>query len=324
MYKVSVIIPIYNAEKYLYQCLESVVNQSYKNLEIICVDDCSIDSSLNIINEFMKKDKRIKLIQNSKNIGSALSRNNAIDIASGDLIYFIDSDDYIDEKYLEGMVFKIKEKDCDIVLNLNINTIDSGLIVPYKHPSMPSINDDGEFMDNISVINNAPCFIWARIYKKYLFDKYKLRFFDIHCDDVAFCSIVSLLSDKTFVFSGESYNYRISASSMTGVITRENKKDIEHINAYSVLYDYLKEHNYLQNNLKLFRVYPFMKVDTEDKFWTYKNFIEKIKDDFITYECTYNDLEKYFAYSFMDTNTYGEYLEKYNKVVTIGYIRQRR
>jgi len=90
---VSVVIPVYNAEKYIKHTLDSVINQTYKNLEIICVNDCSKDNSLAILNEYAEKDERIKVLSNEKNSGVATTRNNALKIASGDYIAFVDADD---------------------------------------------------------------------------------------------------------------------------------------------------------------------------------------------------------------------------------------
>ena len=90
-----------------------------------------------------------------------------------------------------------------------------------------------------------------------------------------------------------------------------------------MIYDYVQDHNKLDNRMKLFRVYPFMKVDNEEKFDFYKKFFEKIESDFHKNENLYNDMEKYFAYSLLNSSSYEEYLQNYNKVVTIGFLRQR-
>ena len=92
MKKVSVIIPVYNSSKHLEECIKSVVNQTYKNLEIIIVNDASTDESLSIINSF--NDKRIKVINLDKNLGVAIARNKGIEVSTGSLICFLDSDDY--------------------------------------------------------------------------------------------------------------------------------------------------------------------------------------------------------------------------------------
>ena len=102
MKKVSVIIPVHNSSKYLSECINSVVNQTYKNIEIIVVDDNSNDSSLSIINSY--KDKRIKVIKLKKNMGVSIARNKGVIKASGDYICFIDSDDYWYKDKLEKQV----------------------------------------------------------------------------------------------------------------------------------------------------------------------------------------------------------------------------
>ena len=93
--KISVIIPCYNVEKFLKQCLDSVCGQTLKDIEIICVNDASTDKSLNILKQYAKKDKRIKIIDLQKNSGLSVARNTGIKHATGDFIGFIDSDDYV-------------------------------------------------------------------------------------------------------------------------------------------------------------------------------------------------------------------------------------
>ena len=323
MTKVSVIIPVYNGGKYIAKGIDSLLKQTFKDFEIICINDKSTDNSLEILEEFEKKDKRIKVIKNSKNIGAALTRNVGIDMAEGEYIYFLDADDYIDEKYLEGMVNKIEQKRCDIVLNMSIQSESNGTVSQFHHPSMPKINPDGEYLDKITTIHDAPCFIWARIYRKSFLNENKLRFLDIHAtDDVVFNAIVDMYTDRTFVFYGEKYHYTVNNTSVTGVAKSVDDRDLQHIKAHSMIYDYLKENNKLDDRLKLFRVYPFMKVDTEEKFEFYKKFFEKIEADFHRNENIYNEMEKFFAYSLLNTATYEEYLKSYNKVVTIGFLRR--
>lgn len=323
MLKVSVIIPVYNAGKYLNRTLNSILKQTYKDYEIICINDVSKDNSSDILEVFAQKDERIKVLNNKKNLGAALTRNVGIDMAKGDYIYFLDADDYIDEKYLECMVQKIEHENCNIVLNMSIQSESNGNISQFHHPSMPTIKPNGEYMDNIRTTHDAPCFIWARIYRKSFLNEYNLRFLNIHAtDDVVFNAIVNMYTDKTFVFYGEKYHYTVNNNSVTGVAKSVDDRDLQHIKAHSMIYDYLKKHNKLDKNLKLFRVYPFMKVDTEEKFIFYKNFFEKIKTNFNENESIYNDMEKFFAYSLLNTSTYEEYLANYNKVVTIGFLRQ--
>ena len=107
--KISVIIPVYNASKYLRQCINSVLGQTLKNIEVICIDDGSIDNSLEILKEYQIKDNRI-IVCTQENSGAAVARNKGLDIAKGDYIAFMDPDDYYPDR---DVLFSIYERACD-------------------------------------------------------------------------------------------------------------------------------------------------------------------------------------------------------------------
>ena len=123
MYKISIIIPIYNTEKYLRRCLDSVCNQTFVDIEIICINDCSTDGSLNILNEYAQKDNRIKIIDFKENRGVAIARNTGIDEAQGEYISFVDADDYVDLDFFEKLYNKaIKTNSKLVVSNVQLET----------------------------------------------------------------------------------------------------------------------------------------------------------------------------------------------------------
>lgn len=113
---ISIIIPIYNAERYLHRCLESVINQTYSNLEIICINDGSTDGSLDILKDYIQKDRRIKLIDFNKNKGVSIARNTAIECAKGAYIGFVDSDDWIDLDFYEKLYNKAIENNSNLAI----------------------------------------------------------------------------------------------------------------------------------------------------------------------------------------------------------------
>lgn len=113
--KISIIIPCYNTERFLPKCLDSVVNQTYRNLEIICIIDGSPDSSLTICNQYAEKDKRIVVI-NQDNQGLSGARNTGLSVSKGDYIMFLDSDDWIETTTCEKAVARIENNDCDLVI----------------------------------------------------------------------------------------------------------------------------------------------------------------------------------------------------------------
>ena len=113
--KVSVILPVYNASDYLHQCMDSIVGQTLKDIEIICVDDGSTDNSLDILKEYEQKDKRVKVIQ-QKNAGAGAARNNGLSIATGEYLSFLDSDDFFEPDMLEKAYEKAKGSNAQIVV----------------------------------------------------------------------------------------------------------------------------------------------------------------------------------------------------------------
>ena len=115
MAKISVIVPIYNDDRYLHECLDSIINQTFEDIEIICVNDGSTDESLNILKQYESRDCRVKVIsQENKGVGAA--RNAGIKIASGEYIYFIDADDFLELTGLEEMYDLSQQMDLDLLI----------------------------------------------------------------------------------------------------------------------------------------------------------------------------------------------------------------
>lgn len=115
MPKVSVIIPVYNVEKYISRCLDSVLGQTLKDIEVICIDDCSTDNSLSVLRDYAQKDARLTVINLKKNKGAAYARNRGLEVAKGEFLGFVDPDDYIDSDYYEKLYNKAIEDNADMV-----------------------------------------------------------------------------------------------------------------------------------------------------------------------------------------------------------------
>ena len=112
---VSIIVPVYNAEKYLKKSIKSITSQTYKNIEIICIDDGSNDKSLEILHKFAGEDQRIRIIY-KKNEGVSLARNTGLESAKGDFVLFVDSDDWIEKNLCETLLFYMEKKELDVVM----------------------------------------------------------------------------------------------------------------------------------------------------------------------------------------------------------------
>ncbi|MFZ7179517.1 glycosyltransferase family 2 protein [Avibacterium avium] len=175
---ISVIVPIYNVEHYIAECLESIINQTYKNIEIICIDDCGLDNSISIVKKYMKLDNRITLIHHERNKGLGESRNSGIEIAKGEYIYFIDSDDKIDKEMLKDMYnamnkYKTDAAMCDIELfyqDSSFNrTISPFFYLENISSRIISINNKYKLIDiNPSASN--------KLFKASIIKKYNIKF----------------------------------------------------------------------------------------------------------------------------------------------------
>ena len=122
---VSIIIPVYNTSKYLPECLDSVINQTLKEIEIICIDDCSTDDSWKILQDYEKTDSRIKIFRQEKNMRQGAARNRGLKEASGKYIWFIDSDDFINKEACQ-LLYDTAEKNNVQILTFNlVSFIDS-------------------------------------------------------------------------------------------------------------------------------------------------------------------------------------------------------
>lgn len=250
--KVSVIIPVYNVAPFLKQCLNSVLFQSLKEIEIICINDGSTDTSLQILKQYAQKDARIHLI-NQHNQGVSIARNNGIAKASGEYIYCLDSDDYIAQDALEKMYAIAKENKLDM-LHFTAQLVDKkgneietpslfrlDVLPEGKEGVVLSAKDCYDFVFSLAINMGLSLFKRAFLQKnKILFPK------GICFEDNPFF-FKALLSAKRILFLKKPfYFYRISENSITGA---KDLRQYDLIKAYRIMVDFLKE-NKLYNTLQ--------------------------------------------------------------------------
>lgn len=181
--ELSVITPVYNTGKYLTQCIESILNQSFKNFELICVNDASTDNSEKILKKYMKKDPRIKLISNEKNQGQSACRNKGLLAAKGDFIGFVDSDDYISPDMFEKMLKNIKEQKTDIVMcKAQIFNNETQKIEKDSYFDLKCFKDKNFFYepfkhtDTVNFWNDINVVVWNKFFRKDFLIKNNIKF----------------------------------------------------------------------------------------------------------------------------------------------------
>lgn len=205
---ISIIIPVYNVEKYLNRCLDSVISQSYDNLEIILVNDGSNDCSKSICENYAKKDSRIVFI-NKSNGGLSDARNAGLDIAKGDLIGFIDSDDYIEQDCYETMLSRMISTNADLVI-CNYQYVDElgNVILRDESISSDEVLSKTEGMKRLTVENSGYYITaWNKLYTKYLLEDIRFPVGRIHEDNFVVhkiinkCEKIAILTEKKFYYS---------------------------------------------------------------------------------------------------------------------------
>lgn len=207
---ISVIVPVYKVENYLNECVDSIINQTYKNLEIILVDDGSPDSCGHICDEYMKVDSRIKVIH-KENGGLSDARNVGLDMATGEIISFVDSDDYLAPLFLEVMYKAMNEGNCDIVaINGGTDFWDGEELV---RPLAKSVNEGGiEYLSAKQALEKMfyqqiATGAQFKIYKKYILNGVRFPKGYLY-EDVATTYKAFLNSERAAIVYSDLYAYR--------------------------------------------------------------------------------------------------------------------
>lgn len=270
---VSIIIPIYNVENYLQQCIDSLLNQSHSQLEIILIDDGSTDRSPQICDENEKKDSRIKVIH-KQNAGAASARNVGLDVATGEYICFIDSDDYIKENYVEKLLYFLEGNNADVSVCSYLYLYKDAIEHEYMDPI--GVVSEKEFIRRF--LTDWKCgLLWNKMFKATLMRN--VRFEEGHkIDDEFFTYKVIMNADKVVVISDELYIYRMRASSVM------QSTQINYEKMLQDRFEYLT-----QRYLDVIKKYPdFQREYLENLV---DNFIRLLSDSRCSKEC-YNHMKQ--------------------------------
>ncbi len=298
---VSIIIPVYKSEKYLKECLDSCVNQTEKNIEIICVNDCSPDGSEKIIKNYLKKDSRIKLINLDKNSGPGTARNAGVEQATGEYIWFVDSDDYIDLNACKN-IYDIASKDDLEIIRFNaliFENIDDGKkIIKSHYLSTWPINKifTNDEIKLLPVDNQVvPWMFWT---KTEVLKKFKFRE-NVYYEDTDFTPILFSYSKKLMVTIYTAYYQRkTSGSIMQSKVSEKHIRDrmlfIESFNKY-IIENNIKKNTFLYNEYLSLTSYFWREInknyslvenssELKDKYDSIKLIQKKIKYDLKLYK----------------------------------------
>lgn len=238
---ISIIVPVYKVEKYINRCIDSIINQTYKNLEIILVDDGSPDSCGKICDEYAKIDNRIKVIH-KKNGGLSDARNKGIENSTGEYIGFVDSDDYIDINMYESLEKVLVETDTDIVCCKHVRFSKNIEIDKDKFDKRVTIFNQDEYMKKFFKIGTQECvyYAWNKLYKKSVIetDQYPIG---LTSEDVVGTYKALLNSEKIVEINYPYYYYFYNENSITG--GNFSKKDFDLIKIWDKVIEISKSQN---------------------------------------------------------------------------------
>lgn len=284
--KVSVIVPVYNVEKYIEECLKSLINQTLKDIEIICIDDCGTDNSMAIVEKYAKQDNRIKIIRHKKNAGLAASRNTGLDNSVAPYIMCCDSDDFYDKTMCATMYDAIKKSGADIAM--------CGINIIYEADENLKQSDDEYYRIKYrgvravtnDLINSCDVSSWNKIFVRKIIDKYNIRWPDgLKYEDAYFFRIYMLWAKKIKFINKKIYNYRRRTGSiMNQTFKKCDNSAIDHLKIAILIYDYLvanglyKQHAQYYWTSVFIPYFNFARWNSSEK---YQKNVYNIASDFI-------------------------------------------
>ena len=251
--KISIIVPVYNVETYLPQCLNSLIGQTYKNLEIICVNDGSTDGSLAILREYAERDGRVKIVS-KENKGASVARNTALDTATGAYLMFVDSDDWLEPDTCELALDAMEERNVDLVMWDYIREFSSSS-KPKNIFKQDILFDEqavrsrlhrrmiGIVGEELAHPENADalCTIWGKLYKRSYIEEHHVRFYDIreigtHEDGLFNLEVLEYVGSACYLHKFLYHYRRNDASSITAAFKPEYQTQRERLYVYMEAY----------------------------------------------------------------------------------------
>jgi len=317
--KASVLVPVFNTEPWLERCLDSALGQTLEDIEIVCVDDASTDGSLSILRSFEARYKRVRVISFSDHEGVSAARNAALDIASGEYVYFLDSDDWIDPDYLETMLDKALRNDCDVIVNSNF-------IKEYSDQSRNELSGDFGFISSDegfypsavvqSRMLSALCF---RMFNKGFLDKNNIRFPLIQGggEDAYFTGLSEVLNPEVFVFKGPYYHYFQRDSS----VAHSRDRAFPYIQNYKALRDALRDRGIPLDGLRLFYAGALV-IDSSEKYDFIRSYLLEIEPQMRSYSWLYTVHDLLLLDVVSECPDYKTFLSRHNPIISVEFIRR--
>lgn len=328
MPEITVIVPVYNVEKYLGKCLDSILSQSFSNIEIICVNDGSTDNSRKILQDYKNKDSRI-IILDKKNGGLSSARNAGLNIARGKYISFVDSDDWIENDMLELMYSSMENLNTDISIcqvhqfdesKQKIDDSNPYYTLEYFNSSFD--NRSFSYLETKSFIMDVCVMAWNKLYRRSFLDSLNARFPDGKIfEDGPFFFSIFFNTKKVNIVRKFLYNYRINRKG--SIIEKGGRQFLDIIDVVELMFDNVKKLSEEDSDI----IEQFCKKKVEDFIYRFENIEPKYKKAFAKKLKEKSSLtnEKYFKENMLKGGfLYNYYLFEGLKTGSVFQYRKRK
>ena len=312
MQTISVVIPSFNTERYLERCLDSVQRQSFRDLEILCIDDGSTDRTPEILRDRAVSDDRIRIISLPENHGVPYARNLAIDEARGKYLYYMDSDDWIDPDYLEEMFVRAERTGQNVVINGN-------WYLEYDDPSKRRhcgrfgfVREEAGFYAPVIVQSSFFPTVWSRLYRlDYIREKgIRSPLLKGGVEDNYFTAMAEILQERSYIFNGPFYHYY----QREGSLVRQPDAVFHHFENFRVFLDALHERGIPPQSARRFYTLDRLDVNTRERFEFLRKFFVDVEPDVRACPELYGALDAYMMMAFVSCPAYETFLSRFGRM----------
>jgi len=319
MTDISIITPVFNTERWLPRCIESALNQSIRNIELILVDDGSTDGSGAILKEAAIHDSRVRCIFFPHHQGVSQARNAALDVASGEYVFFLDSDDWIDASHLESMLGPARQQNLNVVINTCYEkNFEDGHAERGSHFGFNG--KAGCFYPSAVVQSSILQALCLRLYRRSFLNEKQIRFPLISGggEDLYFTGLAEVLNKQVFVIEGPCYHYYQRQGSLV------HKKDhaLPYVRNLKALYDDLSARGVSCDDLKMFYC-GVIELDTQEKFDFIRNYLVEIEPIIRKHPEYYTGHDLLLLDIVLESPDYSSFLLHHHPNIAIEFIRSK-
>lgn len=309
---VSIVIPVFNTGAQISRCLNSVLGQTFRNIEILCIDDGSTDRTPELLRDYASSDARIQIITLPTNHGVPYARNLAIDIARGQYLYYMDSDDWIDPDYLEEMFRRAERTGQDVVINGN-------WYLEYDDPGKRRhcgrfgfVHEEAGYYPPVTVQSSFFPTVWCRLYKLRYIRENGIRSPQLKggVEDNYFTSLAEILQERSYIFNGPFYHYY----QREGSLVRQPDAAFRHFENFRVFLDELHRRRIPPQAARRFHAVNNLEVNEPARYEFLKAYFSDVEADVRACPELYGILDVFLLMSFTTSTSFETFRARYGLV----------